>query len=282
MSGKQIDWELLKELECPVCLEYMASPIKMCENGHNICSSCKERLSECPNCRGKFINVRNITLENLGATAIYPCKNREAGCEETFNVDGRNKHLSVCSYQSSKCPVNLILDFDCSWAGTLSDISAHIRDIHRRDIVELPGHFKLTLLEFVRGRIYLQPVLILGELFFFIGGCNSEYFKCAVIHVGRQEETEAFKYGIKIGNSEEYVAIASKCYSYLDVIHEVLPRKKCTEINYDKILEFVSESGYLSCEIEIGREKLDGFVLEELQEFLPVVSAAYSDILLTW
>jgi hypothetical protein len=29
---KQLDWDLLKELECPVCLEYMESPIKMCEN----------------------------------------------------------------------------------------------------------------------------------------------------------------------------------------------------------------------------------------------------------
>jgi len=118
----------------------------------------------------------------------------------------------------------------------------------------------------------------LGELFFFIGGSKSEYFKCAVLHVGPQEETEAFKYGTKIGNSEEYVAVTSKCPSYLDVILEVLPCRKCVEINYNTILDFVSESGYLSCEIEIGREKLDGFVSEELQEFLPVVCVVYSDI----
>jgi len=278
MSDRQLDWQLLKELECPVCTEYMALPIKMCENGHNICGSCKECQIECPNCRGKFTNVRNITLENFAATAIYPCKNREAGCEETFKIDDINKHLSVCSYQSRQCPIKSILSVDCSWTGTVSDISAHITDVHRRDVVELPEHFNLQLLEFVKGRIYLKPVLFLGKLFFFIGGSKTEYFKFTVVHVGPQEEAEAFKYGIKIGNSAEYVAVTRKCPSHQDVVIEALPRRKCVEINYDTILDFVSESGYLSCEIEIGREKLDGFVLEELQEFLPVVSVASSDI----
>jgi len=62
MSVKKIDWEILEELEFPVCLEYMASPNKIFEKGHNICGGCKERLSDCPSCRGKFSNFRNIAL----------------------------------------------------------------------------------------------------------------------------------------------------------------------------------------------------------------------------
>jgi hypothetical protein len=49
---KQLDWCLLKELECPVCLEYMESPIKLCENGHNICDNCRGG--------GRFRNVRLV------------------------------------------------------------------------------------------------------------------------------------------------------------------------------------------------------------------------------
>jgi hypothetical protein len=104
MSDKQIYWDLLKELECPVCLKYMASQIKMCENGHNICGGCRERVSACPSCRGKFVIVRNIALEKLAATAIYPCKNREAGCKETFTVNGKGGHLADCLFQSRECP----------------------------------------------------------------------------------------------------------------------------------------------------------------------------------
>jgi E3 ubiquitin-protein ligase SIAH1 len=58
-------------------------------NGHNICGSCKGRLSECPSCTGKFINVRNISLEKFAATAVYPCKNVRDGYKETFTADDR-------------------------------------------------------------------------------------------------------------------------------------------------------------------------------------------------
>jgi hypothetical protein len=39
MSDSHLDWILLKKLECPVCFECMAPPIKMCENGHNVWNS---------------------------------------------------------------------------------------------------------------------------------------------------------------------------------------------------------------------------------------------------
>jgi hypothetical protein len=94
---KHLDWELLKELECPVCLEYMESPIKMCETGHNICVSCGSQVPKCPSCKGKFTEARNFTLERIAAAAIYPCKNQEAGCEQTFTVN----HKTVTS--SSVC-----------------------------------------------------------------------------------------------------------------------------------------------------------------------------------
>jgi hypothetical protein len=122
MSGKQIVWELLEQLECPVCGEYMSSPIKMCENGHNICSSCKERVSNCPSCRGMFLIARNIALVQLAATAIYPCKNREGGCEETFTLNDRENNNAECLFRSRECLFRKISGVHCAWTGTLSDI----------------------------------------------------------------------------------------------------------------------------------------------------------------
>ena len=261
MSDRQIYWDLLKGLECPVCKGYMASPIKMCENGHNICGSCKERLSDCPTCKGKFINVRNITLENLAATAIYPCKNREAGCEETFTVDDRNKHLAVCLYQSRKCPVSKIPHSNCSWNGILLDLKAHIEDKHANDTA--PNHFLMSLCDLARGMSYCWYAFILGELFYFTFKTENDVFSFGVFHCGPTEETEAFKYGIKIGNSEEHVTVTRKCHSYLEGGLKDLQHGKCFKIFYDTVLEFVSEFGHLSCELEIGREKLDGFSLKE-------------------
>jgi hypothetical protein len=165
-----------------------------------------------------------------------------------------------------------MLGVDCSWTGTLSDIPVHIRAEHDSEIADVPGHFTVRLLDLVSGMRYIQLVFDWGELFclFFSSECQDIDF--TVLHFGRKEESETFKYAIKFGNSEEYITVTRKCQSYLDVDLTDWPIRKCVTINYDTILEFVDESGCLSCETEIGREKLDGFVLEEQQDNLPVVS----------
>ena len=272
MSGRQLDWQLLEELECPICAEYMASPIEMCENGHNICGGCKKRLSECPNCRGMFIKVRNISLEKLAAFATYPCKNHEAGCKETSTMGERNKHLSVCLYRSKKCPVSRLPHGNCSWNGIVSDIKAHIEDKHTYDFPTVPNHFLMSICNLAKGMSYCSTVLILGELFYFTFKAEGDVFSFGVFHFGPTEETEAFKYGIKIGSFEEYISVTRKCHSCLEGGLKDVQPGKCVKIFYDTILDFVSESGHLSCEFEIRREKLSGFLLEEQRKSSYLVS----------
>ena len=271
MSGKQIDWDLLNELECPVCLDYMTSQIKMCENGHNMCEGCKVRLSYCPSCRGMFVNVRNIALEKLAAIAIYPCKNRAAGCGETFTVNDKGSHLTDCLFQSRECPFRKLSGGDCAWTGTLSDIPVHIKDIHYSGTAQVQGHFKVKLLDPSRGKCCHQAVLILGELFYLSWEIKGDAFSFGVFYFGPKKESEVFKYGIKIGNSEEHVTVTRKCHSYLEGGLKDLQPEKYVKLYYNTIQNCLSENTDLLCEIEIGREKLDGFVLEESQECLQTV-----------
>jgi len=51
---KQIE-EKEKELECPVCLEVATIPIFMCLELHLICSDCRGKIVECPECRQKYV-----------------------------------------------------------------------------------------------------------------------------------------------------------------------------------------------------------------------------------
>jgi hypothetical protein len=53
---------ILKEIECPVCLEYMSPPISLCTRGHNLCDSCSRSIPKCPICKEVFI-TRNLPLE---------------------------------------------------------------------------------------------------------------------------------------------------------------------------------------------------------------------------
>ena len=51
-------------LECPVCLEDMAPPVKIfhCPNGHLVCGSCRSNMSICYYCRMDFMG-RAIGME---------------------------------------------------------------------------------------------------------------------------------------------------------------------------------------------------------------------------
>ena len=40
-----------KDLECPVCLETAVAPIFSCPESHVICSTCRPKVSKCPECR---------------------------------------------------------------------------------------------------------------------------------------------------------------------------------------------------------------------------------------
>ena len=42
------------DLECPVCLEIAEAPIFMCQEMHLICSNCRPKLKECPECRAPY------------------------------------------------------------------------------------------------------------------------------------------------------------------------------------------------------------------------------------
>ena len=276
MSVRQLDWGLLEELQCPVCWEYMAAPIKMCENGHNICGSCRESLSICPTCRGTFINARNITVENLAATAVYPCKNRDAGCEETFSVNDKDNHLTDCLFQSRVCPFRKLSGVDCNWTGTLSDITLHIFVEHDTEISEIPANFKVKLLDFGVGGPYRKVVLTFGELFYLAWEREGDFLKFGVFHFGPKNESNVFKYGIKMGNSAQYVAVTRKCHSYLEGGLKDIQPGKCATLHHGIVQECLGENGELSCEIEIGKWMLNGFVQGQIQEYLKVCVAICS------
>jgi hypothetical protein len=124
----------------------------------------------------------------LAATTIYPCKNKEAGCEETFTVNDRDKHLAECLFQNRECPFRKFSGVDCNWNGPLSDIALHVSDKHD-ETSKMPGHFKLDLLNFVVGWRYCVAVLTLGEIFYLAWEMEGDTFRFGVFHLGPEKET---------------------------------------------------------------------------------------------
>jgi hypothetical protein len=108
----------------------------------------------------------------------------------------------------------------------------------------------VKLLDISRDTRYQQVVLILGELFHSAWETGSDPFSFAVLQFGRKNEVEDIKYRIKIGSSEENVSMTRQCHIYLQGGLKNLIPGKCITLHYGTLLEYLSESGDLLCEID--------------------------------
>ena len=77
--------DLASLFECPVCFDYVLPPILQCHAGHLVCSNCRPKLTCCPTCRGQLgANIRNLAMEKVASTVLFPCKYSSGGCVITL------------------------------------------------------------------------------------------------------------------------------------------------------------------------------------------------------
>jgi len=87
-------------LECPVCYECMEPPIRLCRNGHSICSKCRPRLNNCPICRRTILLTRNFALEAVAEQCLEKCGNSDVGCTvKKTSVQDITNHMEICPYR---------------------------------------------------------------------------------------------------------------------------------------------------------------------------------------
>lgn len=119
-------------LECPVCTNSMYPPIHQCHNGHTLCSSCKSRVhNKCPTCRQELGDIRCLALEKVAESLELPCKHYNLGCPEIFPYYSKLKHEALCSFRPYNCPY---AGSECSVAGDIQSLVAHLRDDHKVDM----------------------------------------------------------------------------------------------------------------------------------------------------
>jgi len=198
--SRALDEALLKELECPVCMENMVPPIKLCTNGHNICSKCRESVQCCPTCRAEFSEIRSVALENIARNQKYPCANRQKGCLDLFSIEHIAKHHADCVYGKVKCPLRLLKM--CSWTGLKNDLKEHAQTAHTDYVLQVPTffcpHFTNTL----------AIVSCFGELFTYYKHKRDGRHYVAVQLTGTSSEASKYKceYTFSAANGIEQIS----------------------------------------------------------------------------
>ena len=232
--SRAFDEALLKNLECPVCMEYMVPPIKLCTNGHNICSKCRESVQHCSTCRAEFSEIRNVTLEDIARRQKYPCVNRLRGCRELFSLQHIAKHHDVCVYGIIKCPYHLIKA--CSWNGLKSDFKKHIGEAHSNSIV----------METFRSPNLLEAVAFIsffGEVFAYYKQKKDGRYNCAVQLIGTSSEASKYKceFTLRAANGIEQISKTFLVQGYSEDFETIFNSKKCLTLDEETINLFVAD-----------------------------------------
>ncbi|CAH0546010.1 unnamed protein product [Brassicogethes aeneus] len=137
-STIKFDQDILSELECPICQEYMYSPIFICASGHSFCSGCIQKMSICPTCRCSLKNkTRNFSLEKIAAVTKVPCRNEPVGCSFYSSVEKILEHEDNCSFQVFTC------FFNCNWKGDPENFMLHIRENHADKLFQMNTKYTL-------------------------------------------------------------------------------------------------------------------------------------------
>jgi len=251
MSSQDLSKDVLEQLECPVCMEYMLPPITLCGNGHNICSSCKQKIKNCPTCREPFFQIRNRTLEKLAVRVECPCPNKPHGCTLTFPIALIREHQDVCEYNPLECPLRKLVH--CRWKGTFEEVKHHVTQKHRNWVTNMTGMTDNLIKTFNKNKVYVRIFLLNDDMFqqrFEVLG-SAVYF--LIKYIGAEEKASQFKYKFKLGKRSDKISVCNVVSSYNVDVQEVHSTGKCVKLYYDTLERFLDENNNLTFYFEISK-----------------------------
>jgi E3 ubiquitin-protein ligase SIAH1 len=234
--SRALDEDLLKELECPVCVEYMVPPITLCTNGHNICSKCRETVQCCPTCTAEFSETRSVALENIARRLKYPCANRQSGCLELFSIEHIAEHHTVCVYGNMKCPFQMT--GKCSWKGLKNDLKEHAKAKHPNNFHECPVLRSSGLSD------ALEFVSCFGDLFTFCRQRKDGRLYCAVKLIGTSSEASKYKceFTLRAANGIEQISNTFLVRSSTEHFGISFNSGKCLNLDKETLRNFLVQN----------------------------------------
>jgi E3 ubiquitin-protein ligase SIAH1 len=255
-----VEENLLRQLECPVCMEYMRPPITLCANGHNICNICKENVPHCPTCRGQFLNIRNVALENVAIEAEYPCVYRKYGCTEIYKLDSIGRHQEKCQYIPQPCPVIKLNLGTCTWTGISSNMKSHLMDEHTDISVDYYDRGSGVY----SGRPFqISGVTPTTKRCKFISAHNALFYSCSEIkndifysvvqYIGPDADAANYKYKLEFVNQEceANIAVTLLVRSLNEDLNEVHNSGNCVILHPKQYNRFASFGNELRFSLEI-------------------------------
>jgi E3 ubiquitin-protein ligase SIAH1 len=244
---EDLEKSLFRNLECPVCMEYMTPPIILCHNGHNICNTCRPKLENCPKCRQPFLEARNYALEDLCYKVKYPCKFQEEGCQETFSGKHITEHQAVCHHGIHACLLGRVPEIKCNWKGSFAEFVTHFESQHEDCVCR-----EATFMSPERNAS-ASILLVHNRLFLYYKCFKNGKCYCAVHLFGTSAEARDFKYKVKLsaGNTIEKLSQVALVRSVTEGFEATFRAGHCVRLDDKVIRHYVVEEA-LQLQVEVS------------------------------
>ncbi|XP_026819405.1 E3 ubiquitin-protein ligase sina-like [Rhopalosiphum maidis] len=252
---EDLNGQLLRLFECPVCFEHIISPIYQCLHGHLICNKCIVMCENCPTCRNYFNTQRNLYMEKVGNLLKFPCKNTSYGCKQQMFISLKENHEQECLCRQYQCFFT-----DCSWKGYYSELHSHMIKNH--------NNYVLT------GSEQFLDIVLNGEnqtLKWFLSG-ESEYFailihvmesprilKIQVNLIGPAVKAKQFKFCVQLTQRKKRSGFSQK------LVYE------SSTLSFSEIDDALNHSGLKQNLISLSEEMIEPFIRRRTNCRLPVI-----------
>lgn len=73
-------------------------------------------------------NIRNLAMEKVASTVMFPCKYSTSGCEYLLQYTEKADHEEICQRRLYSCPCP---GPSCNWQGSLEQVLNHLMMSHK-------------------------------------------------------------------------------------------------------------------------------------------------------
>ncbi|CAF0860290.1 unnamed protein product [Rotaria sordida] len=242
--------DLVNLFECPVCFDYALPPILQCQSGHIVCSQCRQKLSSCPTCRGPLGNIRNLGMEKVADTIVFPCKYQTNGCLLNLMHKHKLEHEDSCDFRPYMCPCP---GASCKWQGSLENVMQHLWLAHK-SITTLQGEdivFLATDITLPGAVDWVMMQSCFGHHFMLVLEKQEQQFFAIVQLIGSRQQAEKFVYRLELNGSKRRLTWESTPKSIHEGIQQAILLSDCLVFDGATALLF-SENGNLAINVTIS------------------------------
>ncbi|XP_066569573.1 E3 ubiquitin-protein ligase Siah1 isoform X1 [Amia ocellicauda] len=247
--------DLASLFECPVCFDYVLPPILQCQSGHLVCSNCRPKLTCCPTCRGPLGSIRNLAMEKVANSVLFPCKYASSGCEVTLPHTEKAEHEELCEFRPYSCPCP---GASCKWQGSLDAVMPHLMHQHKsittlqgEDIVflatdiNLPGAVDWVMMQSCFG-FHFMLVLEKQEKY-----DGHQQFFAIVQLIGTRKQAENFAYRLELNGHRRRLTWEATPRSIHEGIATAIMNSDCLVFD-TSIAQLFAENGNLGINVTIS------------------------------